>query len=388
MLSGLIGMKDKLKPQINLLALGGNGLKRKHVFVSYVSEDADLVHALKQLIEIDGVSVWLDRNELTPGVRWKEQIRSAIKTGAFFLACFSPNYLKRQKSYMNEELNLAIEELRMRPYNTSWFIPIRLLDTDIPDWPIGGGLTLRDLQRVDLFPNPIDGLNKLKQTLMPAITPYRLFKKQLPSFINSKIQHFSTVGVLRINDVEKRWLGLLKDSLVTNLCASHIELWERARRSGLTQVDRIIEPTDSGRVITLSVSPFDDTSRLAKELSQSEDAGKSYKAFIIDQKKQCRSLTNWEKRDYIHIAHLIGEKEVLLDMFYIPSTILQFKIMGWLSEQQPREEDDLIQYSPEFIYPTSIINSLVANDILGTILTIEAELLQKKMESYANGVQN
>jgi hypothetical protein len=54
---------------------------------------------------------------------------------------------------MNEELVLAIEQLRQRPVDRSWFIPIRLDDCEVPDRTIGGGERLNDLQWVDLFPD-------------------------------------------------------------------------------------------------------------------------------------------------------------------------------------------------------------------------------------------
>ncbi|MDQ4031146.1 MAG: hypothetical protein M3332_02290, partial [Actinomycetota bacterium] len=68
----------------------------------------------------------------------------------FYLACFSTAYASRKCSYMNEELILAIEELRRRRFDQAWFIPVLLDDGEIPDIPIGRGETLRSLQWVDL----------------------------------------------------------------------------------------------------------------------------------------------------------------------------------------------------------------------------------------------
>jgi hypothetical protein len=50
---------------------------------------------------------------------------------------------------MNEELLLAIEELRQRPIDRSWFIPVILAGGEIPCLPIGPGETLKDIQGVD-----------------------------------------------------------------------------------------------------------------------------------------------------------------------------------------------------------------------------------------------
>ncbi len=51
---------------------------------------------------------------------------------------------------MNEELTVAIEELRLRPTDRAWFIPVLLDDCEVPDRSIGAGETLRTLQWIKL----------------------------------------------------------------------------------------------------------------------------------------------------------------------------------------------------------------------------------------------
>src|SRR5688500_17284984 len=122
-----------------------------YVFISYVHQDFAIVKILRDFLVEMGIEVWMDTDKLEAGKRWKGSIRNAIREGAFFMACFSENYNKRNATYMNEELVTAIEELRLRPYDRSWFIPVRLSDCEIPDRPIGGGESLSDIQRIDLF---------------------------------------------------------------------------------------------------------------------------------------------------------------------------------------------------------------------------------------------
>ncbi len=90
---------------------------KPRVFVSYVREDQDVVDRLANELSAYGIKVWLDKTELKPGYRWKDAIREAISEGDFFIACFSDAYQRRLKSYMNEELTLAIdvEEATHRP---------------------------------------------------------------------------------------------------------------------------------------------------------------------------------------------------------------------------------------------------------------------------------
>jgi hypothetical protein len=57
----------------------------------------------------------------------------------------------RVKSSQNEELALAVEQLRLRRPDRPWLIPVRLDDCPVPDIDIGAGRTLASIQRADLF---------------------------------------------------------------------------------------------------------------------------------------------------------------------------------------------------------------------------------------------
>ena len=112
-----------------------------------------------------GIKVWLDRNDIKPGAPWKDAIRDAIRDGTFFIACFSKEYNQRNKTYMNEELTIAIEELRQRPTDRIWFIPIKLNRCKIPDRNIGGGETLNDRQHVKLYKDWDDGIERIIEVI-------------------------------------------------------------------------------------------------------------------------------------------------------------------------------------------------------------------------------
>jgi hypothetical protein len=51
----------------------------------------------------------------------------------------------------NEELALAVDQLRRRRADLPWLIPVRFDDSAIPDLEIGAGRTLASLQRADVF---------------------------------------------------------------------------------------------------------------------------------------------------------------------------------------------------------------------------------------------
>lgn len=136
-----------------------------YAFISYVKADSEKVGQLHNALKERGIKTWLDREALQPGQRWKQAIKEAIKEGAFFLACFSSAYRDRPKTYMNEELALAIDELRLRPMDRAWFIPVRLDQCEVPDRLIGGGESLRDLQWLDLSENWETGIESLAKVL-------------------------------------------------------------------------------------------------------------------------------------------------------------------------------------------------------------------------------
>ncbi len=124
----------------------------KHVFVSYVREDNTEVDKLCTVLEAAKIPYWRDRNSLGPGDAWKAKIREAIRGGALvFLACFSDNSRAKEKSHMNEELTLAVEEYRKMPPGRTWLIPVRFDSGDVPEWDLGAGRTLSDLNYSDLF---------------------------------------------------------------------------------------------------------------------------------------------------------------------------------------------------------------------------------------------
>jgi hypothetical protein len=138
------------------------------VFVSYVREDLVLVDRLVAALRDAGYDVWTDRGNLLPGMRWQQEIRKAIESGDYFLACFSPRYWK-PLSYMNEELALAVARLRLMPRTRSWFIPVVLERCELPDFPIGPGETIADsIQYADFAADWETALRQLIAAIGPA----------------------------------------------------------------------------------------------------------------------------------------------------------------------------------------------------------------------------
>lgn len=123
-----------------------------HVFICYVRDDADEVDKIEAALAAAEIPVWRDTAELRPGDNWALRIRQAIEKDALIvIACFSKRGLARAVSYQYAELALAIEQARLRRPDVPWLIPVRFDECDIPALDIGGGSTLRSIQRSDLF---------------------------------------------------------------------------------------------------------------------------------------------------------------------------------------------------------------------------------------------
>lgn len=125
---------------------------RGHVFLSHVREDSDDIDRLQLLFQAAGIPVWRDTSRLWPGDDRSAMIRDAITHDALaFIPCFSSHSVTRRTSSQNEELRLAINQLRLQRPNDPWMIPVRLDDCDIPNFDLGAGQTLASIEPANLF---------------------------------------------------------------------------------------------------------------------------------------------------------------------------------------------------------------------------------------------
>ena len=173
------------------------GCPMSHVFISYVREDSESVENIARALRACNVDLWLDRNQIKPGVRWADAIRTAITEGTFYMACFSTAYNARTRSYMNEELTLAIEQLRQRATDQRWFIPVLLDDCEIPQRSIGAGETLRSLQWVRLYEDWNEGIARILSTVQPdAAEVHRLRASLRDASARARIRAADRLGEL------------------------------------------------------------------------------------------------------------------------------------------------------------------------------------------------
>lgn len=131
---------------------GRPGELHGHVFISYVREDLERVDRLQAVLVGAGFRVWRDTADIWPGQDWRLEIRDAIQAGSLvFIGCFSENSERRETSYQNQELILAVEQMRARRPGVPWLIPVRFADCRLPAFDLGAGRMLDSLQHIDLF---------------------------------------------------------------------------------------------------------------------------------------------------------------------------------------------------------------------------------------------
>jgi len=124
-----------------------------------------VVDRLANELKTQGVTVWLDRNNIEPGARWQIAIKNAIRSGKFFIACYSQEAKEREKAYMWEEITLAIDELRLRPTDRKWFIPVLINNTTIPSRRISAVEDLSDINALKLYEDWNNGINRILREL-------------------------------------------------------------------------------------------------------------------------------------------------------------------------------------------------------------------------------
>jgi TIR domain len=120
------------------------------------------------VLQAASIPVWKDTENLWPGEDWRQKIREAVEDGSLaFIACFSTNSVQKAKTYMNAELRLAVDQIRLMKPGQVRLLPVRFDDCDLPDFDLGNNRTLNSLQRIDLFgPNRDENLGRLISTVM------------------------------------------------------------------------------------------------------------------------------------------------------------------------------------------------------------------------------
>lgn len=136
-----------LKRRKNMLNLG-ESLK---VFLCHGIEDKPSVRLLYNKLLAEGLTPWLDEEDLLPGQDWRFEISKAVRDSDVVLVCLSTNSVSK-KGFINKEIAFALDAADYRPQGQIFLIPVRLDACEVPD-------RLSTWQWVDLFRE--DGYGRL-----------------------------------------------------------------------------------------------------------------------------------------------------------------------------------------------------------------------------------
>lgn len=301
---------------------------QKHVFISYVRENQKQVDRLCLELESNGVKVWQYRNSIKPGARWKDAIRKAIRRGDFFIACFSNEYASKTKTYMNEELTLAIEELRQYGSDREWFIPVLLSECDVPARSIGGGETLLDIQWVPLFDDWEGGIKRIVEVIEPIPQEVQAAINAIQLKDNGmRMSAVSNLGNIGHTSAAASLAALLKDNDKDICIAAAISLGKIGGPIAIQALTAALNDKNINfsSIVVEALAKIGEPAvpELVKILSSDQDAS-SYAVEALKKIGDCTVKTlenamlneknNLVKRLIVDIlSHIIGENEEKID---------------------------------------------------------------------------
>jgi GUN4-like/TIR domain len=102
------------------------------IFLAHAFEDKPQVLELYDKLKTEGYKPWLDKKDLMPGQRWRDEIPKAIKRSDIFIACFSKISISKE-GYVQREYRLALDTYAEKAMGTIYLIPLRLDDCQLPD---------------------------------------------------------------------------------------------------------------------------------------------------------------------------------------------------------------------------------------------------------------
>lgn len=108
-------------------------------FISHSSEDNKFVRTLKDDLEVNGITTWVDEDELDYGDSLIEKLQNALEDSSHFIIVLSPNSVS--SDWVKLELNKA--KMLKRTEILKKIIPIKYRDCEIP-------LDIKDLLYAEL----------------------------------------------------------------------------------------------------------------------------------------------------------------------------------------------------------------------------------------------
>jgi hypothetical protein len=101
------------------------------VFLSYVREDAEVVHRLADRLLQDGLLTWIDVKDLVIGDDWEARIEDAIGDADYVLVFLSPRSCPKE-SFFQKEIRHAMNRLEQMPEGERFILPVMIEQCELP----------------------------------------------------------------------------------------------------------------------------------------------------------------------------------------------------------------------------------------------------------------
>jgi TolB-like protein/tetratricopeptide (TPR) repeat protein len=106
-----------------------SAVENRAVFLSYASQDAEVVRKICDALRGADVEVWFDQSELVGGDSWDAKIRKQIQDCALFVPVISAATQARGEGYFRIEWRLAAQRTHAMADDTAFLLPIVIDDT-------------------------------------------------------------------------------------------------------------------------------------------------------------------------------------------------------------------------------------------------------------------
>lgn len=133
--------------------------RRPQAFISYGWNDKERVEAVCRRLAKFGLTIWMDKEKVLVGQRWKLAIAKALRESEFFIVFISANSVNK-RGFFQKEIGQALEICEEKLADDIYIIPVLLDDCPVPE-------RLTDFQWVGLFEE--DGWARLERTLKAVI---------------------------------------------------------------------------------------------------------------------------------------------------------------------------------------------------------------------------
>lgn len=133
------------------------------VFLSYARADEKAAERLyKDLGSLPGISVWMDKFDLLPGMQWEPAIFKAIREARLFIALLSTTGTSKA-GFRHTEIRRALEIVNEFPDSSIYLIPTRLDDCQPPIE------SLTKYTYANLFPKWKTGVSRLQDSIRKVV---------------------------------------------------------------------------------------------------------------------------------------------------------------------------------------------------------------------------